>query len=231
MIPSECCRPLLGAVPGCSSAWHRKVFHVFGPLQPEIVFEDRVIDLRAALLGSIRHIPEPLVKYRWHGTNLSGMLETADMKQAQRTLECFVSAFRNRASDLEMFIQNIQPGFGEASQCRRLIRQRIGQCQSRLQIHHGSPGQMIRGLLGITLNGGNFLQGVKLCRASIAFPFRFLMSVNLRHGTEYCYAVSMAGTKRYILERTRWLDVGSVQNRGLPGFGWKAGAAPQLAGF
>ena len=169
--PVACCRPSLGAVPGCTNAWHRKVFDVFGPLQPEIVFEDRVIDLRAALLGSIRHIPEPLVKYRRHETNLSGMLETSDIQQAQRTQECFLSAFRNRASDLETFIRNVQPDFPEASQCRRLIRQQIGQCQARLRIHRGSPLEMVRGLLGITLNGGSLLQGVKLCRRVLRSRF------------------------------------------------------------
>jgi glycosyltransferase involved in cell wall biosynthesis len=161
--PVQCCRNMLAGITGASNAWHRKVFDVFGPLQPEIVFEDRVIALRAALLGDIRHIAEPLVKYRRHQANTVAMFHSTDVKQARRTLECFLSAYRNSASDLETFINKIQPDFPEASQCRRMIRRRIGKLESYLQIHSGSPARMIRGLFGLALNGGNPLQGVKLC--------------------------------------------------------------------
>jgi glycosyltransferase involved in cell wall biosynthesis len=161
--PVQCCRNMLEGITGASNAWHRKVFDVFGPLQPEIVFEDRVIALRAALLGGIRHIPEPLVKYRRHESNSVAMFHSTDLKQARRTLECFLSAYRNSASDLETFINKIQPDFPEASRCRRMIRRRIGKLESYLRIHSGSPGQMIRGLFGLALNGGNPIQGIKLC--------------------------------------------------------------------
>jgi glycosyltransferase involved in cell wall biosynthesis len=160
--PVQCCRNMLEGITGASNAWHRKVFDVFGPLQPEIVFEDRVIALRAALLGGIRHIPEPLVKYRRHEANTVAMFHSTDVKQARRTLECFLSAYRNSASDLETFINKIQPDFPDASLCRKIIRQRIGKLESYLQIHSGSPGRMIRGLFGLALNGGNPIQGVKL---------------------------------------------------------------------
>jgi glycosyltransferase involved in cell wall biosynthesis len=161
--PVQCCRNMLAGITGASNAWHRKVFDVFGPLQPGIVFEDRVIALRAVLLGGIRHIPQPLVKYRRHQTNTVAMFHSTDVKQALRTLECFLSAYRNSASDLETYIKKIQPGFPDASRCRRIIRRRIGKLESYLQIHSGSPSRMIRGLFGLALNGGNPLQGVKLC--------------------------------------------------------------------
>ena len=160
--PVQCCRNMLEGIPGCSNAWHRKVFDVFGPLQPEIVFEDRVIALRAALLGGIRHIPEPLVKYRRHQTNCVAMFHSTDMKQTRRTLECFLSAYRSSASDLETFINKIQPDFPDASLCRRIIRKRIGKLEAYLRIHSGSPGRMIRGLLGLVICGGNVLEGIRL---------------------------------------------------------------------
>jgi glycosyltransferase involved in cell wall biosynthesis len=167
--PVQCCRHMLGGISGASNAWHRTVFDVFGPLHPDIVFEDRVIALRAALLGGIRHIPEALVKYRRHQTNSVAMFDSADLKQARQTLECFLCAYRNSASDLEIFINKIQPDFPEASRCRRIIRKRIKKLESYLQIHSGRPGQMVRGLAGLVFNGGNLLQGARLLQKVLQF--------------------------------------------------------------
>lgn len=161
--PVQCAQRMLGGITGASNAWHRRVFDVFGPLQPGLVFEDRVIAFRAALLGGIRHIPEPLVKYRRHDTNTVAMFHSTDLKQARRTLECFLAAYLNAASDLETYIRKIQPDFPEASRCRRIIWRRIGKLESYLRIHSGSPGKMIFGLFGLAFNGGNLIQGLKLC--------------------------------------------------------------------
>ena len=61
-------RDLDFAVSGCSHAWHRSVFEVFGPLTPGATLEDRIIPFRSAHLGSIDYIDEPLVFYRrWSG--------------------------------------------------------------------------------------------------------------------------------------------------------------------
>lgn len=55
---------------GCASAWHRDVFDLFGPLSDNIVTEDRVIAFRAFFIGGYAFIPEALVKYRSHDSNL-----------------------------------------------------------------------------------------------------------------------------------------------------------------
>ncbi len=60
-----------GGVHGCSHAWHRRVFDVFGPLYPGTVYEDKAIPLRSVLLGEIRFIDEPLVLYRRHSQSLT----------------------------------------------------------------------------------------------------------------------------------------------------------------
>lgn len=56
-------------VAGCSLAWTRDVFEIFGPLITPLTVEDWVIPLRSALLGSIRYIDEILVLHRVHGNN------------------------------------------------------------------------------------------------------------------------------------------------------------------
>jgi glycosyltransferase involved in cell wall biosynthesis len=52
---------------GASEAWTRRLYDRFGPLNPEVVHEDRTIGFRALLGGGIRFIETPLVKYRIGG--------------------------------------------------------------------------------------------------------------------------------------------------------------------
>lgn len=60
----------LRGVVGCAHAWDRRVFDVFGPIPTDVVKEDNVIPLRAALLGSVRYVDEDLVLHRYHGSNI-----------------------------------------------------------------------------------------------------------------------------------------------------------------
>jgi glycosyltransferase involved in cell wall biosynthesis len=54
---------------GCTHAWHKDVFQIFGPLNEAVIYEDQVIPFRAAILGPIKYIDEPLVHYRRHPGN------------------------------------------------------------------------------------------------------------------------------------------------------------------
>ncbi len=69
--PAAAIRSYMDGLQGCSHAWSREVFSVFGPMLPDTVCEDRVIALRSTLLGGIDYCPEALVKYRIHGHNVS----------------------------------------------------------------------------------------------------------------------------------------------------------------
>lgn len=64
-------RSIQKGVFGASHAWHRKTFEVFGPLMENIVYEDRAITFRSALLGQIIYIDEPLVLYRKHHSSVT----------------------------------------------------------------------------------------------------------------------------------------------------------------
>jgi glycosyltransferase involved in cell wall biosynthesis len=59
-----------GRICGATHAFTKKTFEVFGPLDEEIVAEDRVIGLRSHLIGSIVEVPRCLVRYRAHEGNL-----------------------------------------------------------------------------------------------------------------------------------------------------------------
>lgn len=52
---------------GATLAWDRAIFDEFGPLGSELSVEDTIIPFRAALLGGIGYVDEPLVLYRTGG--------------------------------------------------------------------------------------------------------------------------------------------------------------------
>lgn len=56
---------------GCTQAFHRDLFKLFGPINSSIVAEDTIIPFRALLLGNINYIDIVLVKYRRHQENIS----------------------------------------------------------------------------------------------------------------------------------------------------------------
>ncbi len=58
-------------VSGCSHAFSRKTFDLFGPMDDRVVAEDMVIPFRSLLLGDIRFLSDPLVQYRVHSGNIS----------------------------------------------------------------------------------------------------------------------------------------------------------------
>jgi glycosyltransferase involved in cell wall biosynthesis len=54
----------------CSAAWTKELCEAFGPLPKRVWFEDNVITLRAWLFDRIDFIPEALVRYRQHDSNV-----------------------------------------------------------------------------------------------------------------------------------------------------------------
>lgn len=56
---------------GATFAYHRDCFTIPRPLPSAILLEDRILPFRAALLGRVTHIREPLVIYRVHGASMT----------------------------------------------------------------------------------------------------------------------------------------------------------------
>jgi glycosyltransferase involved in cell wall biosynthesis len=52
---------------GATISWDRRLFDVFGPLEPGLEVEDAVLPLRAAILGEIGHVDKELVSHRVGG--------------------------------------------------------------------------------------------------------------------------------------------------------------------
>jgi glycosyltransferase involved in cell wall biosynthesis len=54
---------------GCSAAWSKKCWQIFGNLNQQVVYEDLVMTFRASMLNGIFISDKILVKYRQHETN------------------------------------------------------------------------------------------------------------------------------------------------------------------
>lgn len=57
---------------GCAEAWNKSLFEYFGPLPPGLLGEDPVLSLRAWLFDRIVFLPDMLVRYRVHDSNIWG---------------------------------------------------------------------------------------------------------------------------------------------------------------
>lgn len=101
-------------VMGCSHAWHRDVFRIFGPLHQSVIFEDNAISFRSFIAGDIAYIDKTLVYYRQHTTNITNYsknLNKEDLikKMSKRRRYALVGIYQ-RLLDLTTFNQ-MNPGF------------------------------------------------------------------------------------------------------------------------
>lgn len=64
---------------GCTEAWSRKVFELFGPLREGIVAEDAAFAFRAWLVDKIVFISDDLVAYRLHSDNICNKLKNSEL--------------------------------------------------------------------------------------------------------------------------------------------------------
>jgi hypothetical protein len=128
----------------------------------QIVFEDRVIAFRAALLGEISHIPHALVLYRRHEENTVGMFHSTELPLIQKRMNCFRDVYLNNAEDLECYAAKMDHDKKKISKCRRIIRQRIKKYDAYLLILSGSPFKMVTGFFSLVVCRGNPIQGFRL---------------------------------------------------------------------
>ncbi len=63
---------------GATNAWDREIFDIFGPLNPEVIHEDRILPLRSALIGKVDYVDKPLIKYRDGGISSNYSVTTTN---------------------------------------------------------------------------------------------------------------------------------------------------------
>jgi len=98
---------------GCSHAWHKDVFLTFGPLLQDIVYEDRVISFRSALLGKIISIDEPLVLYRQHDSNVcfSALKDNLLISNALLSEEQVIMRKKRQLTVYQQYLKDIETSY------------------------------------------------------------------------------------------------------------------------
>lgn len=94
---------------GATMTWHRDIFDQFGPLPPDAPHEDTFILFRAALLGRVVYLDEPLVRKRIGG--ISDPLEKRELNP-----EIYREKLVQRKATIEAFLSDLQktPSVGVA---------------------------------------------------------------------------------------------------------------------
>ena len=111
-----------GTLVGASLAWDREVWDVFGPQSPVAIFDDFPTCFRAALIGEIVYLDEPLLHYRTGGTS-SRPTDKAGWNHLYgfriKDLRWHRSFWLRYLADME----TVEPP--DAEECRRLCREKI----------------------------------------------------------------------------------------------------------
>lgn len=89
---------------GCSHAWTRDVFDIFGDIDPRAIHEDVTIPLRSLLLGSLIFIPDELVCYRLTPGSLS-RVAFDDHRERMRKMARY---WAGRVANYEQFRRDAQ---------------------------------------------------------------------------------------------------------------------------
>lgn len=86
-------------VVGATHAWSREIFDIFGPLNPCVTHEDRVIAVRAALLNGVHYIPKSLVARRRGG--LSAIGNSTKLEARRRNALRYICDMSQSLADFE----------------------------------------------------------------------------------------------------------------------------------
>lgn len=146
------------ATNGASMAYRREVFDFFGPLQPGVNWEDQVLPFRAALLGRVAWIKEPLVEHRYHGANMSTPLDLGRIPPVEFVAIWHRAALANtiileqKLADLDRFMAQRPQAEADLLQLRRDLERQIN-LQKLCTMVRVQPWRALAALLFLSLRG------------------------------------------------------------------------------
>ena len=145
---------------GCSHAWARDLFCVFGLLKVPLTCEDMVIPFRSALIGEIRYIHEELVMYRRHDANTWQLRPKNYNMWAQFRCKEWLAIFDNWLRDLAKFGEICPSQKDRIESLRKSILSRSTIVKKDLDLLNSSwPRKVV--LLGKELIKGASLKSVR----------------------------------------------------------------------
>lgn len=142
---------------GCSHAWSREVFDVFGPMMTPLTCEDRVIPFRSALLGEIKYIHEALVLHRRHEDNTWLYYPEKNIEKYMKHEKFWTfdrkAIYENWLKDLEK-IRNLYPKREtEIRLLRNIVLQRLSLVEDDICLIKGNWPKRIKILVKKILEG------------------------------------------------------------------------------
>lgn len=166
-------------ITGCGLAWRREVFDRFGPLPIELQAEDQAIPFRAALLGRIAYLPEPLLDYRQGPASLTHWrryrkaflrLSLRDMRQLQQEM-----TVKNLGDALAMYhdLRQFDVMMGENQDALRELDRRIDQLRTEQAIFSNCSSASL--LKSNTFRSAGWVSKFKLVLMA-CFPVVFLLA-------------------------------------------------------
>jgi glycosyltransferase involved in cell wall biosynthesis len=142
---------------GSTLAVRRGVIEDFGPLEPS-VNEDIVLPFRASLIGQVRFIDEPLVRYRRHSASLTANWRQFESLERYRArlhggVEGAARARRCRLSDLEWIATKRPQESSRWQQLRSIVERSFRHAELSRDLANDSAAARLRSLLALTCAG------------------------------------------------------------------------------
>jgi glycosyltransferase involved in cell wall biosynthesis len=127
-------RPMLST---CCAAFSRELCDAFGPLPRDIWIEDSIISLRAWLFDRIVYIPDALVNYREHTSNITNRQAPRETQDARHQAEHLLRTemlWRREAlmvfgPDLELAVRKRWISGSMCAEIKRLVKDRSDRYQ------------------------------------------------------------------------------------------------------
>lgn len=120
---------------GAVATWPRAIVEVFGPVPAKAHFEDGAALFRAALLGNVVFLPEPLVSKRLHPRSLTGPASVIDAESGKAARQGTLNNLRNLRFVPDVWLQDLA-GFGDrlpgGAARREALAALIGETQRRV---------------------------------------------------------------------------------------------------
>lgn len=148
----------LTGVLGATQTVHRELWDFFGPLPRDIFQEDLLLPFRAALLGRVHYIPEALVRYRFHSSNMhfagaaatTARIHVPTRSAVLKKLGNSVSIARQRLVDVALAQRCERITASEAVKIARFCADSLRDSEVELEIAAASkwalPGMLFAGL-------------------------------------------------------------------------------------
>ena len=122
----------------CCAAFSRELCEAFGPLPQNIWIEDTIISLRAWLFDRIVYVPDALVNYRQHESNITNRVRPRPTQQARHRAEHLVrtelllrrEALRVFGPDLELAVRRSWITPSTCEEIKRLAKEQFDRYQA-----------------------------------------------------------------------------------------------------